>query len=273
MSQKDDKKNVFTEMEGSLNPENEKKFRPSGHDYFQPEEFMRLVHARRSVRKFDGLPIPIDISDKCLEAGLLAPNSSNLQTWEFIRVISPEIKTQLAEACFSQSAARTASELIVCLARTDRWKAHCELMLQEFEKFEKETGEKTPKAALVYYQKLAPFVYNVGPFSLYSPLKWLIFSVTGLFRPTPREPVTFSDLKTWAIKSCALACENIMLAFRAYGYDTCPMEGYDSKRVKKILGLSSHQHLVMILGVGKAVPGGVYGPQIRFDKKLFIKTI
>lgn len=273
MSNSGDKKNVFTDMEGTLNPENESKFRPFGKDYYGPEEFMRLVRARRSVRKFDGAPIPTEIAEQCIGAGLLAPNSSNLQSWEFIRVINPEIKAKLSEACFSQSAARTASELIVCIARTDKWKEHCELMLKEFEKFEKETGEKTPKAALAYYQKLAPFVYNVGPFSLYSPFKWLIFTLTGLFKPAPREPITFSDLKTWSVKSCALACENIMLAYRAFGYDTCPMEGYDSKRVKKILGLSSHQHLVMILGVGKALPGGVYGPQMRFDKKLFIKTI
>ena len=30
----------------------------------------------------------------------------------------------------------------------------------------------------------------------------------------------------------ALACENLMLALRAYGYDSCPMEGMDSKRIK-----------------------------------------
>lgn len=260
-------------MEGQLNPEHEKMFRPEGSDFYNPKIFGELIKARRSVRKFDGAPIPRNISDEVLEWGLLAPNSSNLQTWEFIRVVDPKMIASLSIACFSQSAARTASELIVAIARTDKALEHCDLMLEEFKKIEKMTGEPTPKVALQYYKTLAPMVYNVGPFSLYAPLKWLMYTVTGWFKVVPREPITLGDVKLWAVKSCALACENIMLGFRAHGYDTCPMEGFDGSRVKKILNLSRHQHVVMIIGAGKAVAGGVYGPQLRFAKEKFIKTI
>lgn len=260
-------KNVFTNMEGTL--KDDPSFRPAGSDYYNPSEFKKLVVARRSVRKFDGNPIPDNISMDCLESGLLAPNSSNLQTWEFIRVKDKAVIEKLSVACFSQGAARTASELIVCIARTDKALEHCKLTLEEFKKLSVET----PKAALDYYGKLAPFVYNVGPLSIYAPFKWLFFTIAGLFKVVPREPISHNDIKVWAVKSCALACENIMLAYRSHGYDTCPMEGFDSHRVKKILDLNCHQHLVMILGVGKALPGGVYGPQMRFDKEKFIKTI
>lgn len=260
-------------MEGQLNPEHEKMFRPEGSDFYNPKIFGELIKARRSVRKFDGAPIPRNISDEVLEWGLLAPNSSNLQTWEFIRVVDPKMIASLSIACFSQSAARTSSELIVAIARTDKALEHCDLMLEEFKKIEKMTGEPTPKVALQYYKTLAPMVYNVGPFSLYAPFKWLMYTVMGWFKVVPREPLTLGDVKLWSVKSCALACENIMLGFRAHGYDTCPMEGFDGSRVKKILNLSRHQHVVMIIGAGKAVPGGVYGPQLRFAKEKFIKTI
>ncbi len=268
-----DKKNVFTEMEGKLNPEHEKIFRPEGADFYNPKVFGELIGARRSVRKFDGKKIPRNISDEVLDWGLLAPNSSNLQTWEFIRVVDEKVKSELAEACFSQSAARTASELIVAIARTDKALEHCDLMLEELKKIEKMTGEKSPKVAVDYYKTLAPMVYNVGPFSIYAPFKWLMYTVLGWFKVVPREPLTLGDVKLWAAKSCALACENIMLGFRAHGYDTCPMEGFDRNRVKKILNLNCHQHVVMIIGAGKAVPGGIYGPQLRFSKDKFIKTI
>lgn len=268
-----DQKNVFTEMEGKLNPENEKKFRPEGADFYNPKIFGELIRARRSVRKFNAELIPRNISDEILDWGLLAPNSSNLQTWEFIRVVDQSKISQLAEACFSQSAARTAGELIIAIARTDRALEHCDLMLEEFKKIEKLTGEPTPKVAIQYYKTLAPMVYNVGPFSLYAPLKWLMFTITGWFKVVPREPVNLSDLKLWAVKSCALACENIMLGYRAHGYDSCPMEGFDRNRIKKILNLNSHQHIVMVIGAGKSLPGGVYGPQIRFPREKFIKTI
>lgn len=260
-------KNIFTEMEGTL--KENKNFRPEGSDYFNPNEFKKLVKARRSVRKFDGAPLADEVVLDCLDSGLLAPNSSNLQTWEFIRVKDKSMIEKLSVACFSQSAARTASELIVCIARTDKALEHCQLMLEEFKKMPMET----PKAALEYYGKLAPFVYNTGPFSIYAPFKWLFFSVAGLFKVVPREPLGKAGIKLWATKSCALACENIMLAFRSYGLDTCPMEGFDSCRVKSLLNLNSDQYIVMILGVGKAVEGGIYGPQLRFDREKFIKTI
>jgi len=260
-------KNVFTDMEGSL--KDDPSFRPEGSDYCNPTEFKKLVKARRSVRKFDGAPLADEMVMDVLDSGLLAPNSSNLQTWKFIRVKNIDVRAKLAEACFSQSAARTASELIVCIANPSLAIPHCKKTLEEFKKLPIET----PKAALAYYGKLAPFVYNVGPFSLYAPFKWMFFTIAGFFKVVPREPLTHSDLKVWAAKSCALACENIMLGFRSYGYDTCPMEGFDSKRVKAILNLKSTEDVVMILGVGKAVSGGIYGPQMRFDQKDFIVTI
>ena len=42
-------------------------------------------------------------------------------------------------------------------------------------------------------------------------------------------------MKVWSQKTTALACQNFMLSMRAYGFDTCPMEGFDSSRLKKIL--------------------------------------
>ena len=44
-----------------------------------------------------------------------------------------------------------------------------------------------------------------------------------------------------------------MMALVAQGYDSCPMEGFDQNRVKKILKLNSKSHIVMVLGVGKAI--------------------
>jgi nitroreductase len=64
-----------------------------------------------------------------------------------------------------------------------------------------------------------------------------------------------------------------MLAFRAHGYDTCPMEGFDSCRIKKVMGLSRSKKIVMIVGAGKRAEGGLYGPRIRFPRDQFVKTI
>jgi nitroreductase len=200
---------------------------------------------------------------------LLAPNSSNLQTWEFYRVVTPEIRKKLAQACFSQPAATSASELIVCVAVPSGWKKSCKQMLETF----KTLPFETPKSAVAYYSRLAPFVYSVGFFNLLTPFKWLFNTIGGIFTVVPREPISSFGLATWSVKSCALACENLMLAFRAHGFDTCPMEGFDSCRIKKAMKLSSKARIVMVIAAGKRADGGVYGPRIRFPKSQFLKTV
>lgn len=41
----------------------------------------------------------------------------------------------------------------------------------------------------------------------------------------------------WAPKSTALAGENLMLALRALGFDSCPLKGIDTTRIRKLLPL------------------------------------
>ena len=107
--------------------------------YFEPapegidiENFKKVIQSRRSVRKFTKTPIPSDVLDECLDLALLAPNSSNLQPWTFYVVQNPSKKKQLVKACLSQLAAKTASELIVCVARTDRVDEMAKRNISEF---------------------------------------------------------------------------------------------------------------------------------------------
>lgn len=79
-------------------------------------------------------------------------------------------------------------------------------------------------------------------------------------------------MRVWSVKTTALACENFMLGMTAQGYDTCPMEGFDEVRVQKLLNLPSDAEVVMVIGCGKRAENGVYGPQVRFDKNLFLRS-
>jgi nitroreductase len=232
-----------------------------------PLAFARVVRNRRSVRVYDRTPVPESVMRDCLELALLAPNSSNLQAFEFYWVRSPEKRAALVTACFAQNAASTAAELIVCVGRIDKVFPHARQMLAVL-------GEgKVPAALIEYYKKIVPLAYATGPLSILAPLKWLMFSLVGIFRPMPREPLGKPGLKLWAAKSAALACENFMLAASSHGFDTCPMEGLDSRRVKKILGLPCSSIVVMAISMGKRAPEGVYGPQIRFPSKQFIHEV
>lgn len=228
------------------------------------EAFTHVVESRRSVRRFDGLPLPPELVQECLRLAMLAPNSSNLQPWEFYWVRTPELKPRLSEICFNQQAARTAGEFIAIVARTNTWRRHAREILAQW------PGGKAPRIVRTYYEKLAPLMYTQGPLGIVGLLKGMVSFIVGLFRPVPREPIPHSDMRIWAVKTTALAAENLMLAFRAHGYDTCPMEGFDSVRARRLLRIPRDGVITMILAVGKAAPGGLYQEQFRFPQERHI---
>lgn len=228
------------------------------------EAFRKIVTSRRSVRRFTDEPVPNEVVDDCLDLAMLAPNSSNLQPWEFYVVRDAEIKAQLAKACLGQNAATTAQLLIPIVARANTWKKNS---LRNLEYWPEET---LPKIIKTYYSRLALFHYNPGPLGSLGLAKKAMGLIAGLKQPVPRGPYGINEMRTWAVKSTALAAENMMLAFRAHGFDTCPMEGFDERRVQKILKLPSDAIVTMILGVGKRAPNGIYHRRYRFPREEFI---
>lgn len=233
------------------------------------DNFETVTRRRRSVRKFSDRSISEKDMNDILDMGLIAPNSSNLQPFEFYWVRSPEKKQKLVEACFKQNAAKTAKELVVCVARWDQWndcrKEYVEWLRQE---------QGIPKPVMIYYERLAQTMYNQGPLSIYGAVRNITLTATGLFRPVPRAPVSDADMRVWAVKSTALACENIMLAAVAKGFDSCPMEGMDAVRVGKLVGLSGDKwDIPMVLGFGYRSEKGLWGRQWRRERSKLVKEI
>lgn len=70
----------------------------------QSSTFETIVNTRRSVRKYDAnAEFNHDDVATALELTTLAPNSSNMQMWEFHRVISSDKREKLAEYCMGQN--------------------------------------------------------------------------------------------------------------------------------------------------------------------------
>jgi len=233
------------------------------------DTFRQVVTSRRSVRVYDGTPVPAEVMEDCLNLALLAPNSSNLQPWEFHWVRTPELKREVVAACLSQPAARTAAELVVCVARTRTWEHGSREMLAHFDR-EEASGKKISAGARRYYERDTRFLYEQGTFGWRGWIKRLVFFFQGIKKPVAREPVSEHDMQLWATKSSSLACENLMLALRAHGYDSCPMEGFDSRRLRKLLGLAPDAVINMVISAGRRAPHGVYGPQVRFDRARYV---
>ena len=233
--------------------------------------FFEAVNQRRSVRIFDQKePFDHEVVQKCLETAILSPNSSNLQLYHFIRVPeSSELKDPLAKLCMGQKAATTARELVVVVTRRDLWKSRAKANYEYIKGTYEGKPDKKLKQALGYYGKLIPKLY--GKYPGWSLLKKLIAWGVGLKRPMVRE-VGETEVRISVHKSAALASMTFMLAMKAAGYDTCPMEGFDSKRVKKLLDLPPASEICMIIGCGKGLPEGIYGKRFRVPSSDLIFT-
>ncbi len=232
-------------------------------------DFNEVIKSRRSVRDFLNKNINILTVKKCIKNATLAPNSSNLQLWEFYHIINSELKVNISKACFDQPAAKTANQFVIIVTRKDLWKSrrdfNLNFILNKFKDLDDKKSIRKKKNAINYYKLLIPTLY--GNFlSITGFLKYINVSIIGFFRPMYRE-VTSSDLRVVVHKSAALAAQNFMLSMSSSGYDTCPMEGFDSVRVKKILNLPSSAEINMIIGCGIRSKKGVYSEQFRVPFK------
>jgi nitroreductase len=164
----------------------------------------------------------------------------------------------------SQKAATTAAELIVIVANRSAWRAHANWMLDILKTPVANARPKPPAAAdpTAYYSKLIPFLYTHDRLGILGGFKQAVAWFMGLSRPMYRQ-MSRSDIRITVHKSAALAAQTLMLALQSEGLNTCPMEGFDSVRVKRLLGLGGNREINMILGVGIGKPEGVYGPRLR----------
>ncbi len=231
----------------------------------QLQAFREVVESRRSVRRFTDTPIPDDVLAECLRLAMLAPNSSNLQPWEFYVIDSTDSRKRAIKNCMNQNAAKTSARLIAVVARTDNWHENAKQVLREY------PINPVPKKVKDYYTKVITLDFLRGPVNAVSAAKWGAIQVIRRAKGPIKSPYyTFDDVKNWATNNTALAAENLMLALRAHGFDSCPMGGFDEPAMKKLLGLGDDHHVMMMIGAGERADDGIYNPQFRFEQDQFV---
>ena len=193
--------------------------------------FEQLAAARRSVRRYGETPVPEDVMRAAVRSAHLAPSSNNLQPWEFhwVRPDSPH-RASAVEACLSQPAAATSAELIFFIGRPDLLSDRAAAMVAHFE------AAGNEGTASYYRDQVALNVQKMAP----------------------------EDRNAWVDKSVALAAAQFMLAIKAAGFDSCPMEGLDPDMVRSLFGLPQEATVTMAVSVGEGIPEGLYGPRLRF---------
>jgi nitroreductase len=230
-----------------------------------------IINYRRSVRHYKDEPLNAEKVKHCIELATLAPNSSNMQLWEFYHVTDAATLKKLSVACLNQGAATTAQQMVVFVTRQDLYRKRAAKILDlETQNILKNTPDvkqaKRIKTRKLYYGKVMPFLY-MSFFGFLGIIRKIFVNIIGLFRPIVYQ-VSENDMRVVVHKTCALAAQTFMLAMANEKYDTCPMEGFDSKKVKGILKLPYGAEINMVVSCGIRDEHGVWGDRIRvpFDE-------
>lgn len=232
-----------------------------------------VLNYRRSVRNYQtDINLDTEKVKHCIEMATLAPNSSNMQLWEFYHITDKEMIQKMAYASLSQNAVASANQLVVFVARRDLFRKRAKQVLE----FDRENIKRNSppdrqarriKRVEIYYGKLMPFIY-ARFFGLLGLFRKALSISISLFRPMFTDS-SECDQRIVVHKSCALAAQTFMIAMANEGYDTCAVEGFDSRRVKRLLNLPFGAEINMLIPCGiRNGNRGIHGERFRvpFDE-------
>jgi nitroreductase len=230
-------------------------------------DFYSIVEGRRTVRDFLPDPVPQEVLDRCLDAARTAASSSNLQHWEYVIIRDPRKRAEANAVCLSQKGPMTAPLLIALVAHCDTWERTSRFMLETL----KTRGILRPSQQ-DYWGAHIRLLYRNGPVGLLGLAKKLFSRISSLFHPV-HNFLSRGDLRVLAHKSTALSAATFMLALRAEGYDSCPMEGFDPWRAKRLLGLGRGAEVCMFLAVGKRGPKALWWERILVPREWSVREL
>lgn len=220
--------------------------------------FQRVNRQRRAIREFDGSPIPDEDIEAILAESLLAPSSGNSQPFVIHWLRNPAIKTAGAAACRNQRAARSASTLLVFVAAS-RFALETTSLFRAYVESTEDLSEES-RAYHLRQLKDSRLFLRIAPSMLWSPLHTIL---TALFPSLSLVPLGPKAVRNWAARSALFAAQTILLAASARGLDCCPMEGFDARKLSRILRLQRGDVIPIVVAVGRRQKGARVEPRWR----------
>ncbi len=196
---------------------------------------LEAIQSRRAIKHYDADHRMSDAEIRqLLETAMLAPTAFNVQHWRFVTVVDPEVRKQIRAVAWDQAQVTDASLLIIMCADQAAWK--------------KDPGR---------YWKEAP-----------QPVQDFLVPAIGSYYEG-REQVQRDE----CMRSCGLAGMTIMLAAKAMGYDSCPMDGFDFEAVGKIINLPEDHVISFMIAVGKGTqPAWPKPGQLPYEEVVITDT-
>ncbi len=223
------------------------------------------IRERRAVRRFSQREVSEDLIRELLDLANRAPSGFNLQPWHFIVVRNNALKKLLCHVAMDQRQVLEAPLTVVFAADPEAWRSPYDRVLV----LGKSTGALTTERA-ERNRKSVSLCFTTGPFSSFGFLKRLIVILRRLKSPTPRVITSREEAAAYVSAQTMLAASTFMIAAKAAGLDTSPMEGFDEYRLKKLLSIPQQMHIPIIVALGYPIDTE-YPPQsvrIPLEEKL-----
>lgn len=189
------------------------------------------IKTRRAVKHYDPQHQMSDAEiEQLMSLVRLSPTAFNIQNFRFVRVQDQTLRESIRAVAWDQAQVTDASLLLVLCADLKAW--------------EKEPGRYWANAPAEVRDFMLP-------------------AIAQYYRD--KEQVQRDE----AMRSCGIAAQTIMLAAKAMGYDSCPMDGFDFDAVARLINLPEDHVIAMFVVVGKQTKAAWERPgQLPIDEIL-----
>lgn len=187
------------------------------------------IKARRAIKHYDpDHAMSADEERELLGLAMLSPTAFNIQHWRFVVVRDKEARKKIRAAAWDQAQVTDASLLVVLCGNVQAWE-----------------------------QEPARYWRN-------SPEPVQDYLVPAIHRYYAGRPEVQRDE---VMRSCGIAGQTLMLAAKAMGYDSCPMDGFDFEAVGKIINLPPGHAIAFMVAIGKKTQDSWPRPgQLGYDE-------
>jgi nitroreductase len=173
------------------------------------------VWLRRAIKQFDPQhTISEEQVSTLLQYAILSPTAFNIQHWRFLRIIDRALREEIQKASSGQPQVTDASVLLILCMDLKAW-------------------QKNPRR---YWPNAPTHIQD-------SMIATIERSYKGNIQAQRDE----------GMRSCSFAAMTLMLVAKEMGYDSCPLGGFDSDAVGKLIKLPPDHAICMMVAIGKAI--------------------
>jgi nitroreductase len=196
------------------------------------------IEQRRATRAFRPDPIPAVILREIFRLGLRAPSGYNLQPWRFIVLRQQASKEKLKPCAFNQNQITQAPVVLICCGdRTVGQPDYVESIIQ--------LGQDHQSINDAYADVMRA-------------------KIPALFQNHP----SFESVEAWTNRHTMLAVAHLMIVAKGFGVDSCPMEGFETAKVKAAFNIPNTLDICCLLCLGYAKD-----PLKRFDGRFSYQQV